>query len=382
LIRGGSCGLLVLCCHWLLWDVGGAKTFLPNFEAGAPFDGLMEILVTLPLLHQHRLQYLTGDHGFEKETFSEAQGPLFFGVVALIVLPIVIWMLRRWWFSGVLRGLACTSLAVILAVVMLSLLFATSNFSFHLHHYFFGLMGCLFFRGNSRIAAVMRALCLGSFINGIAFWGFADNLPIWSHSPGDAEGLTPWRKSSTPNYTAFASPKGRPSLTQLQGSNSNTTLTISWTHLNSGDQFTRLEWCKRLAGERFISGYAPDRAWVLEMNNIEIYRGRGHRVSFNISDLTKPCSPRPYHFMLGTLDSGPWGIPQASRKFTLDTSKGLPDADSFADNCFWQSRINRSANWPESLNNISNESPFNISNESLLNTSDWDANSSVLNASP
>jgi len=385
LTRGGSCGLLVLCCQLLLWDVGGAKHFLPDFEAGAPFDGLLEILCALPLLHQHLVKYITGDHGLDAETFSGTAGPLFFGVVALICLPIVVWMLRRWWYSGVLRQLSCAFAAVALAVVLLSVLFATSDFSFHLHHYFLGLLGCLFFRGNSRIAAMMRAIFLGSFLNGIAIWGYADNLPIWSHIPADGKGLTPWRESSLPNYTAFAPPEGGPpAWTQFTGSDSNMTLTISWTHASSLNlNLPRWDWCERLEGERSMSAYGPGRVWVLEMNNIEIYRGRSHSMSFNISALTSPCGPGRYYFMVGTVDPGPWAIPHpAMQRATLDTRQGLPDVDGVANFCRKPAAAERNGpGWNNSGQANLSEQLQNISNESLLNASSDGNNSSVLNAS-
>lgn len=92
---------------------------------GAPFDALVfEILPTLPLLHMHVLKFFTGDYDLNSKTMRSWEGPLFYGIAALFMLPLVIYLLPQWYRAGKLRGLVCGSLAGFVAVLTASLIFA------------------------------------------------------------------------------------------------------------------------------------------------------------------------------------------------------------------------------------------------------------------
>jgi len=69
-------------------------------------------------------------------------------------------------------------------MVLLTLLFSMRNWGPHFHHYFLALLGYLGSRGTSRVAALLRAFCLGAFINGLCFWGNPLSIPMWNYGNG------------------------------------------------------------------------------------------------------------------------------------------------------------------------------------------------------
>eukprot|EP00913_Durusdinium_trenchii_P001689 g1563.t1 len=72
----------------------------------------------------------------------------------------------------------------VVGIVGLTLLFSTSGWGLHLHHYFIALMCYLASRGKSNCSAVARALCLGALINGLSHWGETYQIPIWTEGTG------------------------------------------------------------------------------------------------------------------------------------------------------------------------------------------------------
>merc|ERR1712216_41277 len=142
-----------------------------------------------------------------------------------------------------------------LALASVTILFKTADWGLHLHHYFLGICGYFGARGNSRVAAIARALCLGVFINGFTLWGEYTYLALWAAGEG-------WEP-----------PTG---VIETEGSSSG----VMWTaaEVALGHRSVLLSWA--MGDDVFTDNCSlpvippsSDEVFVVEMNHIEVYRG-------------------------------------------------------------------------------------------------------------
>jgi hypothetical protein len=278
----GIFALYALAAHVLLWEVGGAKVFFPDTALGAPLEVLLlEVLPMMPFLHIQLIAYVVGDYDLTGALFQaqDRAGLLVYCVGVLLVVPGAVVILWDWHRAGKLRRFVLKMLAGVIAIVLLTLLFSTQNYGIHLHHYFIGLVGYLAARGPSRTAAVVRALSLGAFINGMARWGEPTGIPIWSFDP-IAE-------------TVATSAAGD---------------SIQWTDVNAlvHERAVRLWWAPASEIEEGNCSVAGEEGpqVVVEMNHMEVYRGHSRSQVFPLPQPPTSGEEPYYYFRVGLVSTG------------------------------------------------------------------------------
>ncbi|CAE7519573.1 unnamed protein product [Symbiodinium natans] len=240
----------------LLWQIGNAKCTFPDTAAGAVLDViLIEMLPFMATLHWHLLSYV-GSYSLNGALFQSWEGPLVFLVGSLVLLPLAVGVLREWNRAGLLGWVLRRVLAIAVGIILLTLVFSTSGFGLHLHHYFVALAAYFGSRGRSRVTAVARALCLGALINGLSHYGETYDLPLWY------EGLGWYPPTGEVNVGAWGQ-GDQVIFTAAEATNVPDEVLLRWGLVRD------------LGASNCTEGYDPDDGtiFVVEMNHIEIYRG-------------------------------------------------------------------------------------------------------------
>ncbi|CAK0893888.1 unnamed protein product [Prorocentrum cordatum] len=292
----GIFALYALAAHVLLWDVGGAKVFFPDTALGAPLEVLtLEVLPMMPSLHIQLLAFVVGDYDLTGALFQARDkiGLLVYCVGVLLVVPSAVVILRDWHRAGKLSRFALKTLACVIATVLLTLLFSTQDYGIHLHHYFVGLLGYLAARGPSRTAAVVRALSLGAFINGMARWGEPAGIPIWSVGAGR------YPTAGTVDTSSLGA-------------------AVLWTDVGAvaEERAVRLSWAPadEVDGSSCSAAGEEGPQVVVEMNHVEVYRGHDRSQVFPLPQAPASGEEPYYYFRVGVVSTGiASGVSSASR---------------------------------------------------------------------
>lgn len=252
----GRFAYFVFGAEVLLWQIGNAKCTFPDTAAGHVLDViLIEMLPLLATLHWHLLSYV-GSYSLNGALFQSWEGPMVFLMGSLVLLPMVIGVLRDWRRAGLLGWVLRRMLAIVVGIILLTLVFSTSNFGLHLHHYFVALLAYLGSRGRSRWTAMARALCLGALINGLSHYGETYELPIWY------EGLGWYPPSGNVNTGSWGDGE-QVIFTAAEAANVSDEVLLRWSLVRD------------LSAGNCTEGYDPKDGtiFVVEMNHVEIYRG-------------------------------------------------------------------------------------------------------------
>jgi hypothetical protein len=303
----GIFALYALAAHVLLWEVGGAKVFFPDTALGAPLEVLLlEVLPMMPFLHIQLMAYVVGDYDLTGALLQaqDRAGLLVYCVGVLLLVPGVVVILWDWHRAGKLRRFVLKTLAGVIAIVLFTLLFSTQNYGIHLHHYFVGLVGYLAARGPSRTAAVVRALSLGAFINGMARWGEPTGIPIWSLDP----------------------------ITETVATSGPTGDSIQWTDVNAlvHKRAVQLWWAPASEIEEGNCSVAGEEGpqVVVEMNHVEVYRGHKRSQVFPLPQWPPTSGEEPYYyFRVGLVSTGPSTSGVASASQVLAVKAGDQPVD-------------------------------------------------------
>ncbi|CAJ1437190.1 unnamed protein product [Effrenium voratum] len=259
----GRFAYFVFGAEVLLWRLGNAKGTFPDTRAGSVLDAIfIELLPLLVTLHWHFLGYAAGGYSLNGALFQSWEGPLAFILGLMSLAPFVCGVLRDWYRAGLLRWVLMQVLLFATAVVGLTLIFSTSGWGLHLHHYFIGLMGYLGSRGRSRWSAVARALCLGALINGLSHWGETYEIPIWTQGAG-------WYPHTGQINAGGWGHEEQVIFTAAERVNNSDQILLRWALVRDLS-----------ASNCSLSTYqAQDSSiFVVEMNHIEIYRGPARSV--------------------------------------------------------------------------------------------------------
>mmetsp|Transcript_5927 Transcript_5927/g.18357 ORF Transcript_5927/g.18357 Transcript_5927/m.18357 type:complete len:374 (-) Transcript_5927:51-1172(-) len=239
------------------------------------------------------------------------------GLGLLLLLPVAVYLLRRWYLAGALRWLACTSLASLLAVALLSALFAAGGWGLHIHHYFTGMIGYLLSRGTSRVAAVMRAVALGAFIHGLCIWGQPLGIPIWSEGTGTYHMFQ--GEIETSAQSGAGDGAGSVMWTGAQGQQGGDRVALSWALW--GDLRRN---CSQPLGEPA----AGSPVYVVEMNHVEVYRGPHRSISVRLPAAGPGNPAGRFFFRVGVVSKGLLrGVASASN--VLAVRAGHPPVDLY-----------------------------------------------------
>lgn len=104
--------------------------------------------------------------------FSEPKYIIGFVILVGVAVPLTILQGRILYNAGKAKSWALYSSLFVLAAILIGL--ASGKYiSLHIHHWFVGLVGFLFFQGQPKLrySIVFQAAMLGSFINGVAIYG-------------------------------------------------------------------------------------------------------------------------------------------------------------------------------------------------------------------
>eukprot|EP00928_Gymnodinium_smaydae_P011236 TRINITY_DN14172_c0_g3_i1.p1 TRINITY_DN14172_c0_g3~~TRINITY_DN14172_c0_g3_i1.p1 ORF type:complete len:650 (+),score=78.42 TRINITY_DN14172_c0_g3_i1:65-2014(+) len=270
---------------FFFWHLGDAKTHFPDPAEGAFFDVLLlEIIPALPLLHMHLLSFVVGDYGLSASTLQSLYGMLLYGISILLLLPVVAYLLLQWKRAGALRLFLRRVFLGLVAISLISLLFATRGYGLHLHHYFIALLGYLGSRGNSIVARGVRAFCLGAVITGLVFWVGLHHMSLWEYGPG-------WFPSPGRIETGASGLLDRPVWTNVRWLAPSDTVELSWaleTDLSTS--------CEDPSEAERARRAATGAVFIVEMNHITVYQGQARAGNF-----TLPAGARPSYFRVGTL---------------------------------------------------------------------------------
>lgn len=282
----GGFVLFALSSQTFLWKFGRADASFTDTASGRPLEVLLfELLPMQLLLHIQLLAPLVGDYDLTPKGLSQTGGKLLYGLGLAVLLPLVIYLLRRWYLAGALRQLFLGVAGVVVAIGILSIFVSkTTRWGLHLHHYFMGLLGYLGARGDSKVAVVVRAISLGSFINGLSLWGQQLSLPIWSAS--DAL-VIPTTKVEL--YLTFPT---MPALLWTQAAMVSTGMVyLSWAS----------QWQLDSNCQTFFQN--SQSTYVVEMNNVTMYRGPLQSTAISLPVAPTGPAPQRYYFTVGQLDN-------------------------------------------------------------------------------
>ena len=261
----GRFAYFVVGAEVLLWRFGHAKCTFPDTSNSSSFLHviLIELLPLIATLHWHFLS-IFGSYSINGALFQSWEGPMTFLAGLVLLLPLAIGVLRDWYRAKLLFFLLRHVFFVAVLIIVLTLIFSTSGWGLHLHHYFIALFCYVASRGSSKCSALARALCLGALINGLAFWGETYEIPIWA----EGEGWYP--PSGDVDMAAFG--------------NYNQVLFTAAERVNESDNIL-LRWA--FVKDLSASNCSLDNVdvqdgsiFVVEMNHIEIYRGPARSLRF------------------------------------------------------------------------------------------------------
>lgn len=261
----GRFAYFVLGGEVLLWQVGHAKRTFPDTSNSSSFLHviLIELMPLIATLHWHFLS-IFASYSINGALFQSWEGPMAFLVGFVVLLPMVLGVLRDWYRAKLLTWLFRQVLSFAMLIVVLTLIFSTSGWGLHLHHYFIGLFCYIASRGRSTCSALSRALCSGALINGLAFWGETYEVPIW------AEGAGWYPPSGNVDMSAFGN-YDQVIFTAAERVNESDDILLRWAFVKDlGSSNCSLDSLDVQDGSIF----------VVEMNHIEIYRGSARSLRF------------------------------------------------------------------------------------------------------
>lgn len=285
----GSYFFFCLFAHIFLWNVGGAKDFLSDTASGVPFDVLLlELLPTLPMLHLHLVAYFVGDYDLNGSLFKDWRPALVYGIGTLALLPAICWLLRVWYKAKCLHKFLGMLVSSGISIIILTLIFSTVNWGLHLHHYFSSSVGFLFARGTSRTARLFRAFCLGAIINGLCRWGRPADIPIWQEGSG-------WLpdQGEVDSGAKYTDHSRQVLWTGVELMPNSYAVNLSW---------ARYDNLRRSCSRPPQAPVADDEVYVVEMNHVEVYRGKNTSWTFPFPPPTLNNQfHRKVYFRVGTV---------------------------------------------------------------------------------
>eukprot|EP00927_Polykrikos_kofoidii_P078718 TRINITY_DN75533_c0_g1_i1.p1 TRINITY_DN75533_c0_g1~~TRINITY_DN75533_c0_g1_i1.p1 ORF type:complete len:661 (-),score=36.56 TRINITY_DN75533_c0_g1_i1:3-1985(-) len=279
----------VFVAHVIIWKVGAAETFFTDTRADSAFQVLLlEILPAFMLSHWHMLSWYAGHYSLVASTFRSTRGVALYCIVFGALLPIVAYLLRAWHRAGLLCMFACRTLKGCCVIILLTILFETKGWGLHLHHYFIGAVCYLGSRGPSRVAIVVRAVCLGVFVEGLATWGDPAGIPIWSEGEG-ALGLT--RKANVKSSGNMSSSVVWTSVDLLGGAGGG--VHLSWALISDLERSS--------CSLPVVSTASEGSVFVVEMNHVEVYRGSNRSWTFRFPSTSRDA--RRFYFKVGEVQT-------------------------------------------------------------------------------